>query len=156
MIEFFVPGKPQALKRHRTYRMPNGKTVRVDPSRTAKDDFLAKAMEHRPEEPLRGPIYLGVKCLFPRPKSHYRTGKYAHTLKDNAPQWHTSVPDTDNILKFIGDALNGIFWLDDRQIVWVRAMKRYGDTPGIEIKIEDIQPLPYKRHEDAMRFVLSL
>ena len=135
MIEFFVPGKPQALKRHRTYRMPNGKTVRVDPSGAAKDDFLAKAMEHRPEEPLRGPLWVVVFCYFARPKSHYGTGKNAGLLKDSAPVYHTSAPDADNILKFVGDALNGIFWRDDRQIAIARINKVYAGSPGIHIDI---------------------
>jgi len=138
MIEFFVPGKPQALKRHRTYRMPNGKTVRVDPSGAAKDDFLAKAMEHRPEEPFRGPIALDVTCYFPRPKSHYGTGKNANRLKDSAPTFHASAPDADNILKFIGDSLNGIFWCDDKQIVSAAIRKLYSPRSGIQVYIKPV------------------
>jgi len=131
MIEFFVPGKPQALKRHRSTKSGH----HYDPSAGDKDDFLAKAMAHRPEEPLLGPLLLEVFCYFDRPKSHYGTGKNAGLLKDSAPVYHTSTPDADNILKFVGDALNGIFWRDDRQIAIARILKTYAATPGIQIDI---------------------
>jgi len=135
MIEFFVPGKPQALQRHRSTKSGH----HYDPSAGDKQDFLAKAMAHRPEEPLRGPLLLEVFCYFARPKSHFGTGKNASLLKDSAPVYHTSVPDADNLLKFVGDALNGIFWHDDRQIVLARILKIYGPTPGIQIDIKHLK-----------------
>jgi len=137
MIEFFVPGTPQALQRHRSTKSGH----RYDPSAGDKQDFLAKAMASRPEEPLLGPIALVVNCYFTRPKSHYRTGKYSRIFKDTAPKWHTSRPDADNILKFIGDALNDIFWHDDRQIVVAEIRKMYGPTPGIFVCIKHLKPL---------------
>ena len=65
----------------------------------------------------------------------YGTGKNAGLLKDSAPVYHTSAPDADNILKFVGDALNGIFWRDDRQIAIARINKVYAGSPGIHIDI---------------------
>lgn len=37
----------------------------------------------------------------------------------------TKKPDLDNVVKLIGDALNGIAWLDDAQIARVTAAKAY-------------------------------
>ena len=124
VITFEIPGNPQALKRHRAFRM--GTNIRmVDPSKADKEDFLVVAMANRPDVPLTEPLHVGCTFVFPRPKSHYRTGKNAHLLKDSAPYFHTSVPDTDNLTKFIGDALNGVFWKDDSFICKLEGLKVY-------------------------------
>ena len=135
MIRFFVPGNPKTLKRHRSYTTRKGIHVNVDPNKTDKMDFLAKAIAHKPDEPIEGAVCVRLIAVFPRPKAHYRTGRHANLLKDSAPFWHTSTPDLDNVLKFIGDALNGIFWKDDRTIcnVWIAGV--YGRTPGIAVEV---------------------
>ena len=133
-IKFTVPGNPVALKRHRSFQRGNMRGT-YDPSKGDKGDFLAKCMEHRPDMPIDGPIVVSLKCFFQRPKSHYRTGKRAGELKENAPDAHTKVPDSDNILKFVGDALNKIFWRDDSLICQVHMGKFYDGIPRIEIEI---------------------
>lgn len=45
-------------------------------------------------------------------------------------------PDTDNYLKGPKDALKGIVWHDDSQVVEERSSKRYGADPHTEIAIE--------------------
>jgi Holliday junction resolvase RusA-like endonuclease len=51
----------------------------------------------------------------------------------------TKKPDADNIAKIVCDALNGIAFLDDKQIVDARITKWYSDTPRIEIIIQEIE-----------------
>ena len=46
-------------------------------------------------------------------------------------------PDLDNYIKQL-DALNGVVWLDDSQIVVLRALKLYSDHPGVEIEIAPV------------------
>ena len=136
IIPFTVPGNPQALQRHRDIKNRAGQTVgHRDPSANDKADFLAKAMQHRPPRPIEGPIFLFVQAFFKRPKGHYRTGAYAGELKPNQPNYRIKTPDADNFLKFVGDALNGIFWADDKQIVMPLPVKRYADSPRVEIII---------------------
>jgi len=130
MIEFFVPGKPEALKRHRTYRFGN-KNVNVDPSSAAKDSFLVRACSHRPKEPIREALAVAMEFRFPRPKSHY-TSK---GLRSTAPKFHTSRPDADNLAKFVADALNGIFWHDDSCIARLIVEKQYNEVPGVFVRI---------------------
>lgn len=81
-----------------------------------------------------GPVLLAVTFRFPRPKSHYRTGKNAADLKPSAPMFHATKPDTDKLLRAIGDAITGIVVRDDSQIVQVVAAKLYG-TPHAEVHI---------------------
>ena len=53
------------------------------------------------------PVGVAVHFLFPRPKSHYRTGKNAHLLRAGAPDRPTtrSVGDTDKLCRAILDSL---------------------------------------------------
>lgn len=44
-------------------------------------------------------------------------------------------PDTDNYIKSTLDALNGLLWEDDNQIVDLSAHKYYSDHPRIEIEV---------------------
>ncbi len=51
----------------------------------------------------------------------------------------TSRPDTDNYIKGVLDALNGIIVKDDSCIVHIEAGKYYSDRPRIEIEVENIR-----------------
>lgn len=133
-IEFFVPGNPKGLKRHRTFRTKSGVNIQVDPSKADKADFLAMALRHRPTEPFRGPVAMAIVAVFGRPKSHYRSNGQ---LKPASPVWYASAPDVDNVYKFVADSLNGIFWVDDRQVVVGMVYAIYGEIPGVAVLIRD-------------------
>ena len=45
----------------------------------------------------------------------------------------TAKPDLDNCVKLVADALNGIAWLDDSQVVQVIATKLFGPVAKTEI-----------------------
>jgi Holliday junction resolvase RusA-like endonuclease len=51
-------------------------------------------------------------------------------------------PDIDNILKIVGDALKGLVYGDDGQIVKVNAEKFYSETPRLQIQISAIEDAP--------------
>lgn len=57
---------------------------------------------------------------------------------------HTQTPDTDNLLKFIGDSLNRILWEDDKLIYEFTGRKVWADEPKICFTIEEYfdEPLP--------------
>lgn len=133
-IMFWVPGNPKGLKRHRTFRTKSGVNIQVDPSASEKKDFLALAMQHRPSEPIREALAITLVCVFQRPKAHFRSNG---EVKDGSPCWYASAPDTDNVLKFVGDALNGTFWHDDRQIAVAKVYAVYGVVPGIAVFIQE-------------------
>jgi Holliday junction resolvase RusA-like endonuclease len=46
-------------------------------------------------------------------------------LTSSAPRWYTRNNDLDNMLKFVMDALNGIVYVDDSQIVEIISGKYY-------------------------------
>lgn len=92
------------------------------------------------------PLVLSTTFLMPRPKSHYRTGKHAGELKPNAPLWHIGKPDLTKLLRALEDALTGIVWHDDSQVVLHglgSPQKRYtlaGERPGALVRVETIAP----------------
>ena len=136
-ITFSIPGNPKHQQRHR--HVTTGKFTRTyDPSAKDKKDFLLQAMQYKPKSPILGEVHIRVWFCMPRPKSHYRTGKFAGILKDSTkiPHWHTSRPDIDNICKFVMDSLNGVFWKDDSQICQVTAYKIYDSRPRVVIQID--------------------
>ena len=47
-------------------------------------------------------------------------------------------PDLDNLVKAVKDALKGIVWVDDCQVVEMETEKRYDDPPGVHVDVREI------------------
>lgn len=75
------------------------------------------------------PIDVRVVALFPIPKSWPKKKKAEATKL---------IPriDVDNVLKAVLDAMNGVVFEDDRQIIKAIAEKRYSDAPGVVIYVQ--------------------
>jgi len=84
----------------------------------------------------RGPVEVEVTFYMPRPKGHYRTGKNAGTLKDSAPKYPITKPDTTKLWRSTEDAMKSIVWLDDSQVVDQYIRRRYADNTAIGAMIE--------------------
>ena len=134
MTQFIIKGKPKALKRHR----PSARGGYYDPSSKDKKDIMLQIAKFKPKRPLAGDIILSIRFTMPRPKHHFRTGKYSHLLKDHAPKYHSVKPDLDNLVKLISDVLQPDFYVDDSQVVKLQAEKVYGIKGKTEIIIEEI------------------
>jgi len=90
-------------------------------------------------KPWEGPCEVTAKFIFARPKSHYRTGRNAHLLRDDAPYYVTSVSkgDLDKLLRSTGDALtsSGVFKDDSLIAKFKDVEKVYGDREGAIITL---------------------
>lgn len=75
------------------------------------------------------PIDVRVVALFPIPKS------WTKKKKADATKLIPRI-DVDNILKAVLDAMNGVVFEDDRQIVKAVAEKRYSDVPGVVVYVQ--------------------
>lgn len=79
-----------------------------------------------------GPVRLDVEFYLPRPKSLPRR------VVD-----HLKKPDLDKLLRSTKDALTGVVWRDDAQVVDVHARKHYaaiGESPRAIVTIEPLDP----------------
>jgi len=143
-IQFFAHGEPKGQPRPKAFARKFGAkwSARVYDPGTAegwKSQIAVAAHDHIPHTPIAGPLALTLEFIMPRPKSHYRTGKNAGQLRDDAPAWHTGKPDRDNLEKAVMDALTQLgFWVDDSQVCDGPTTKRYakpGERTGVEIWI---------------------
>ena len=54
----------------------------------------------------------------------------------------TVKPDADNVEKAVKDALNGVVWVDDCQVVNCEKEKFYSTKPGVHAVIETVRAHP--------------
>jgi Holliday junction resolvase RusA-like endonuclease len=126
-VSFFVPGEPRGKQRARS-----GQGRHYTPKETVEAEraiaWAAKvAMKGRP--PFEGPLKMVVEAIYTHPAS------WSDKRKE-ATFWKTSKCDVDNIFKLCADALKGIVWRDDAQVVSERTMKYYGPEAGLSVVIE--------------------
>jgi Holliday junction resolvase RusA-like endonuclease len=88
--------------------------------------------------PWVGPVTLRAVFIFPRPKTHFGTGRNAERVKESAPGWKTTAPDLDKLVRALGDALTGVVFRDDAQIVDIAVTKIYGQTPGVTVRLKAV------------------
>lgn len=144
MIDLFVEGNPKPQSRPRvSVRGGRGVAYNADSKdmqawKKALDDALSEI----PAQGLDGPMHVELAFRLPRPKSHYRTGKFSHLLKDSAPGDHQSRCDIDNITKVVLDKITRSgYWVDDSSVVFLSARKRwaYCESSGCEIRVIPIE-----------------
>jgi len=89
--------------------------------------------------PLSGPLVVEFKFWMKRPKAHYGSGRNAGKQKNSAPREHITAPDATKLLRCAEDALTGIIWDDDAQIVRQVVSKEYvpnfRTSPGVWIAV---------------------
>jgi Holliday junction resolvase RusA-like endonuclease len=137
-ITIYVPGKPQPGGSKRGFlNRKSGKVIVTDANPKAKpwQAVVALAASEVVTEVLDIPLRVRFDFVFTRPKGHYRTGKNAGILKPDAPPYPTGRPDAGKLARSAEDALTGIVWRDDAQIVTEGLTKRYGDQAGVTIRI---------------------
>ena len=142
-IKFYVPGIPAPGGSKKGYIHPKTKRIIIvedcQRNKPWRDRVVTFAMDHRPKELLTDAIYLQVDFLMPRPKSHFGTGKNSAILKKSAPKYHTKKPDATKLLRALEDALTGVIWRDDEQVVKQLVRKAYSDHPGALVTISIIE-----------------
>lgn len=144
-LTFCVHGLPRPAGSKRAFAirkhgLPTGRIAVVDAckeSREWKTTVSLEASTIMAEEKRRmflGPVILSVVFYVPRPKGHYRTGKHAAELRPSAPEYPTTKPDLLKLTRAVEDALTGIVWRDDSQVVDQHLEKRYGQ-PSCTIQV---------------------
>lgn len=151
LASFFVPGRPatKGSARAYTYRRSAAKgggigaRVTNDNPRAAAWDRLVTiaARASYKGEPVSGPVAVRLVFLYERPKSHgirwgkSRTGRLP-------PATSRALGDIDKAARCCLDALTGVLFHDDAQVVSLTAEKQYvvaGEVPGARVVVLEVQ-----------------
>lgn len=137
MITLNIPGRPRTKGSMR--HVGKGRMIEGNPhSSTWRADVRAAAMaqgctagEHA--------YSVEVRCWFKRPHNHRRANG---ELKPGSPRFpHGRVGDVDKIARNVLDALAGVVWHDDSQVVNVTASKAWADVQDYERTTITIKPM---------------
>ena len=126
---FKIPGEPTGKARPRIT-----KWGAHTPEKTVLYENLVKTCYN-------GGMYEGAVAIYVRayyniPKS---ATKKARAEIENLERFPTKKPDCDNVLKIIADALNGIAYHDDSQIVRATVEKYFADEPRVEVELMEVR-----------------
>jgi Holliday junction resolvase RusA-like endonuclease len=114
-----IPVPPVAMGRPRFW---NGIAVTPPKTRAAKR-MLSVFLKNHFREPTSSALSVRADFILRPPKRCKR-------------RFPTARPDTDNYLKLLLDAGNGIAWKDDAQIIEIHARKLYDWSPQAKPRIE--------------------
>lgn len=120
MIQFRVDGKP----------IPQGSMSAVNghifhSQGSALATWRASidiAARHAGARPSMHPISMTMVFIFQKPK----------TVTRSEP---TVPPDLDKLIRAVLDGLTAVAYKDDAQVTEIRAIKIYGERPGVEIQV---------------------
>jgi len=134
LLEFEINTKPVPQARPRFYVRHKGLSHYVgayDPQKCKSFKEVVAwhtkiiSMERGLREPLKDPIAISLV---------FQMGE------NGKERYHTKKPDVDNLAKAVKDALRGIVYHDDSQIVEAHLYKTYGE-PCIKVKIQSLEGL---------------
>jgi len=132
VIKFEIPGKPQGKARARTFYNPRLKRVQsITPEQTVCYENLIKMcfLQAKPKdfEMYQDGVHIEVKAYYRKAKGN----KMLHPCLK---------VDVDNLVKVICDALNGLAYKDDKQVVGLVVNKVWGEPEGVIVTIGEVDP----------------
>lgn len=138
-VKFEVLGTPVGKSRPK-FSTVNGHAVAYTPAKTANYETLVRLSY---QQKYAGctfeknvPLLADITALFPIPKSASK--KLQEKMLSGAVR-PTKKPDCDNIIKAVLDALNGVAYYDDSQVVKICIRKRYDTNPRTIIEIIELK-----------------
>lgn len=143
-IQFTAYGlaKPAGSKRAFAFvgkdNRPHARVVDACAAGKSWQHVVASAARDAYDGPLvSGAVTMTLVFYFPRPAGH--SGKKG--LKASAPAFHTKRPDALKLARGVEDALTGVAYVDDSQIVQEHLFKNYGEPARVEVLIQSLSPV---------------
>lgn len=138
---FVIDGKPQGKARARTFYNPKlGRVQSMTPENTVLYENQIKhcyVQQAGARWFNKEPLAMYITAYYPIPKS---TTKKDRQLICSGKLYPTKKPDADNVAKVICDALNGVAYGDDTQIIKLSILKAYTEEqPRVQVFIEEIK-----------------
>ena len=126
----YIPGDPVGKQRP---RVANGHAYTPEKTK-AYESKVAWAWKQARGSKLEGPVLMRIVWHYPIPKRAAEANRAAMLKSEIMP---TTRPDLDNVCKSIMDALNGVAYGDDSQIVSLTAIRRYAEEPGVFVEVDN-------------------
>ena len=135
MLTISIPGAMRGKGRPR-FTSAGGFARAYTDEKTANAETWVRscAVDQTGGHVLDGPLSLTVEVGICPPASWSKRRRADALAGAAAP---TGKPDLDNVVKLIADALNGIVWRDDKQIVHLSARKFYAAEDGTVLRIAE-------------------
>jgi len=152
-LTMWVPGKPQTAGSKSGFVNPKTGAVIITESakgaakvakRTWRQDLKDEGVRQRRrvwlvDEPVDVALWAHFVFVRSRPSSQMRSGRHAGTVKDWAlGRRPVERPDALKLARAAEDALTGVLWLDDSQIVAESIEKAFGDDVGLDPRAEGL------------------
>jgi Holliday junction resolvase RusA-like endonuclease len=135
-VMFTVEGTPVGKGRPKFARRGNFVSTYTPTKTRDYETLIAEAARQAmgSSEPLKTPVAAYIYITVPIPQSY---SKKRSTACLDGLERPCKKPDADNILKAYFDAMNGIVYEDDSQIVNIYATKRYGAVGMVEVLVKE-------------------
>jgi len=136
-IKLIIEGEPKQTQRPRTtftghFYVPNAAKNKKEVRKQIKQQLDIENFDIIDCE-----VKMKIKFYASIPKGFSKTDKVLAEMGYIRP---TTTPDIDNLMKTYMDAITGVLWLDDGQVIETHSYKYYSITPRTEII------LSYKKH----------
>lgn len=159
--DIWVPGIPRPGGSKRAFVNPKtGRAIITDAAGQNTKDWKATvktfAFNNYHGDPIDMPLRVVFYFVFPRPKSHYRTGKFSGELRADAPLFKETQPDVLKLIRPAEDACTGILWVDDARIVQEPGFKVWGIQPGLRMIVSKPLWLPFNMEDGQSDCVRNL
>lgn len=137
MLRFIIPGEPHGQARPRftqvnghvhTYDAEESRNYKAYVKMIAQTAARAQGWQYAEKEGIGVNIYAHMSV----PPSKSKKFRAAALAGDELP---TKKPDVDNIFKAVTDALSGVLFRDDKQIVHSRVEKTYSEQPEVLVEV---------------------
>lgn len=113
----YVPGEPVAKARPRVGKQNHIYTPKKTLAHESK--IREEWRENYLDPPSKNLVSLSIRFYLTRPKK----------IPKDFPEYPGKRPDIDNLIKTVLDALNGLAYEDDKQVIKIKARKEWSPTP---------------------------
>lgn len=136
MVVFTVEGIPQGKGRPRFRRTPNFVQTYTDAKTKSYENAIraGAGVAMGSSSPLESPVSVDLYIRVPCPSSFSKRRQNECFEGRERP---TKKPDIDNIIKAYLDAMNGVIYIDDTQVVRVSAKKVYSMVAGVDVCVRE-------------------
>ena len=135
-LELIFPLEAKGKQRPRATSV-NGRARMYTPKQTQDEEYTVASLAFsQVGQPLLETALKVDVCVTVRPPKSWSQKKQQAAYDGSV--YPTTKPDPDNILKLYLDALNGIVWVDDKQIVDLSISKRYAEVPRVTMTVETL------------------